>query len=337
MKIANFNTDEKVFIIAEIGNNHEGDIEIAKRMIEAAANSGVDAVKFQTIRAENLIQSIDTTRFDTLKHFELSFNDYISLAEVASNEGVQFLSTPFDLEAASFLNNYVPAFKIASGDNNFYPLLEKVASFGKPIIMSTGLAELSQIEISKKKIEKVWAERKIESEIALLHCVSSYPTAPSEANLNMIKILKDKFSLCIGYSDHTLGTLAAASSVVYGSRIIEKHFTLNKNYSSFRDHTLSADPNEMKKLVKQVREIELMIGDGKKMISESELINSSASRRSIGVNKNIKVGAKIKEADLCWLRPGTGIQPGMEEKVIGSIAIKNISKGTIIISEDLKK
>jgi sialic acid synthase SpsE len=337
MKIANFNTDEKVFIIAEIGNNHEGDIEIAKRMIEAAANSGVDAVKFQTIRAENLIQSIDTTRFDTLKHFELSFNDYISLAEVASNEGVQFLSTPFDLEAASFLNNYVPAFKIASGDNNFYPLLEKVASFGKPIIMSTGLAELSQIEISKKKIEKVWAERKIESEIALLHCVSSYPTAPSEANLNMIKILKDKFSLCIGYSDHTLGTLAAASSVVYGSRIIEKHFTLNKNYSSFRDHTLSADPNEMKKLVKQVREIELMIGDGKKMISESELINSSASRRSIGVNKNIKVGAKIKEADLCWLRPGTGIQPGMEEKVIGSIAIKNISKGTIIRSEDLKK
>ncbi len=337
MKIANINTDDKVFIIAEIGNNHEGNVEVAKRMIQAAANSGVDAVKFQTIRAQHLIQSIDKNRFDTLKSFELTFNDYINLSEVARNEGVKFLSTPFDIEAASFLNDYVPAFKIASGDNNFYPLLEKIAGFGKPIIMSTGLADLTQIRVTKEKIEKVWEEKKINSEIAFLHCVSSYPTPPGEANLNKIKLLKEKFSFCIGYSDHTIGILAAISSVALGSRIIEKHFTIDKTFSSFRDHSLSADPEEMKILVKHVRDIELMIGNDKKVISKSESINSTASRRSIAVNKNITAGNKIKKADLCWLRPGVGIQPGLEDQVIGNIVTKDILKGTILMNSYLKK
>ena len=337
MKIGNFNTDDKVFIIAEIGNNHEGKIEVAKRMIEAAAKSGADAVKFQTIKAEHLIQKTDSVRFKTLKNFELTFNDYARLAELTRNEGLEFLSTPFDIEAALFLNDYVPAFKIASGDNNFYPLLKKVAGLGKPIIMSTGLADMVQIETAIRKIEDVWKERKLYSEIALLHCVTSYPTLQAEANLNKIKMLKEIFPLCIGYSDHTIGTLAAVSSVALGSRIIEKHFTLDKNFSSFRDHSISSDPIEMKKLVRQVREVELMMGDGKKVISKSEAVNSSKARRSIGINKNLAAGTIIRKDDLCWLRPGIGIQPGFEDQVIGSVLTKDILKGTILKNSFLKK
>jgi len=330
MKIADQDLNNKVLIIAEIGNNHEGSVDVAKRMIEAAAHAGADAVKFQTIRAQSIVRPQDKVRFETLKSFELSYADFANLAIIAANEGVMFLSTPFDLEACDFLNDLVPAFKIASGDITFYPLIEKIATFGKPIILSTGLANLSEIDIAKALIHRIWQNRKILAELALLHCVTSYPTPPNEANLNAIQLLQNRFGGCIGYSDHTLGISAAIASVAVGARIVEKHFTLDKNYSNFQDHKLSADPKEMSELVSHVREIEVLLGSGEKGTSTLEAKNLFAARRSIAVNKELRKGHRLLWEDICWLRPNDGIAPGAEHLILGKILSQDIERGTIL-------
>lgn len=327
-------TINKVFIIAEIGNNHEGDLELAKKLIRAAAKSGVDAVKFQTIRPGHLINQEDKIRYNQLKKFELSFNDYQILNEVAQNEGVEFMSTPFDLESASFLNNYVSVFKIASGDNDFFPLIEKISSFGKPIILSTGMAEIPDIKKTVNFIKENWEKSKIIGELFLLHCVSNYPTNPEDANLTRINLLRMSFPDCtIGYSDHTLGNLASISAVALGARIIEKHFTLDKNYSSFRDHALSADPSEMTELVKCIREVEMMISESQKIDHDRFIV----SRRSIAINKNMKKGEILKTENLCWVRPGEGFRPGEENKVLGKMLVKDIKARTILSKSHFKK
>lgn len=335
MKFAKINTNKKVFIIAEIGNNHEGKIELAKKLIQKAAQSGVDAVKFQTIRPKHLINSDDSNRRIQLKKFELSFKNYELLFSVAKNEGIEFMSTPFDLEAADFLNNFVSVHKIASGDNDFYPLIEKIISFGKPIILSTGMASINQLKKTLNKIEEFCKKQKIKSDINLLHCVSKYPTSPYDANLKRINSLMNNFPFhTIGYSDHTIGNLASISAVVLGARIIEKHFTLNKNFSTFIDHSLSADPIEMKLLVENIRTVELMTKEKNYVADNDEGLNL-ASRRSIAINRNLKKGHKIKRQDLCWLRPGKGIRPGNENKLIGSILSHDIKEGTILTESDL--
>lgn len=330
MKVDNHETDESVFIIAEIGNNHEGNVEVAKRMISAAAKARVNAVKFQTLRPEGLVQSKEKARVEILKRFELSYQQFENLAKTAADEGLMFLSTPFDLEACNFLNDLVPVFKVASGDNTFYPLLERIASFGKPVILSTGLAELNEIEKAKALFERIWERDNRNTELALLHCVTSYPTPASEANLRVIQLLQEKFGGCVGYSDHTLGITAAISSVALGARIIEKHFTLDKNYSAFRDHQLSADPLEMAELVKGVRELELLLGSGEKSVRDLESTNMIGSRRSISVNKDLPKGHVLRWEDLCWLRPGNGIQPGSEDLVVGKKITENLSQGTML-------
>lgn len=336
MKSLKMGTMNKVFIIAEIGNNHEGDLELAKKLIKAAAKSGVDAVKFQTIRPRHLINQEDIIRYNQLKKFELSFNDYQILNEVAQNEGVEFMSTPFDLESASFLNNYVSVFKIASGDNDFFPLIEKISSFGKPIILSTGMAEIPDIKKTVNFIKENWEKSKIIGEISLLHCVSNYPTNPEDANLTRINLLRMSFPDCtIGYSDHTLGILASISAVALGARIIEKHFTLDKNYSSFRDHALSADPSEMMELVKSIREVEMMIRKSQKIVLNKD--RYIVSRRSIAINKNMKKGEILNTENLCWVRPGVGFRPGEENKVLGKMLIKDIKARTILTKSDFKK
>jgi len=334
MIIGNHNTEKRVLIIAEIGNNHEGDVKLAKRMIAAAAEAGADAVKFQTLRAKKTVRPQDKARFETLKQFELTFDQFESLVTVAHREGVVFLSTPFDLSAAEFLNGLVPCFKIASGDNNFIPLIEKIASFGKPVIMSTGLAGLPEISYAKALIERIWYERGLNVELALLHCVTSYPAPDEEANLNGIRTLEKKFGVCVGYSDHCLGIKAAVMSVAVGARIVEKHFTLDKNQSDFRDHRLSADPNEMRSLVENIREIEKMLGSGKVDLSDSEKANMAAVRRSIANSKDLSVGHCLNLSDICWLRPGLGLAPGNESKIIGRTLKQDIVKGTIL-KEDL--
>jgi len=261
-----FESMDSVFIVAEIGNNHEGNFDLAVELLESAAKTGVDAVKFQSFIPELYVSVADAERLNRLKNFQLSQDQFRHLAKRASELKVIFFSTPFDIQTAIFLNEIQPLFKISSGDNNFYPLIETIAKFNKPTIISTGLTDLIVLEA----LVDFWVRKGgLVNNLALMHCVSSYPTPYNQANIAAIPTLKNKFpDITIGYSDHTLGCDAAVLSVGAGARIIEKHFTLNKKQSDFRDHLLSADPSEMYDLVQRIHHAEVLMGSGIKKIQE---------------------------------------------------------------------
>ncbi len=336
MNINDIDTKNKVFIIAEIGNNHEGNFEIAKKMIIKAAESGADAVKFQTFVPEN-ISSGDHSRLKRLNKFKFSFEQFEKLALIARENNIIFFSTPFDIESAKFLNKIQPLFKIASGDNNFYPLIKVVKSFGKPVILSTGCADLENIKKIYSEIKK-FDDKNTDTNylnFAFLHCVSSYPVPVDQANLASIIHLRKHFpNIEIGYSDHTLGIEAAVSSVFAGARIIEKHFTLDKNFSDFRDHNLSADPVDMKNLVQKVREAEKLFGTDNKEIQLCEKEMLTLGRRSIASAYDLPSGTILKYSDFTWIRPGIGFAPGEEQKLIGKKTKKDLKIWQIIKHED---
>ena len=242
--------------------------------------------------------------------------------------------TPFDIQSAQFLNPLVPAFKIASGDNNFYPLIEAVASLNKPILLSGGIATLAELQYTVDFIRRIWNKNRTPQDLAVLHCVASYPTEKNEANLKAIESLK-KLNVTVGYSDHTIGIDAAILSVALGARVIEKHFTIDKNYSDFRDHKIAADPKDLAELVKRVREAEIMLGDGVKRAMPSEELNREKVRRSIAVRRDMKAGETLQVADLIWVRPGNGLAPGEESSVVGRPLAKPAKKGQILTMNDL--
>ena len=333
MKIGNFDTDEQVFIVAEIGNNHEGSYTLAEEMIGYAAEAGADAVKFQSIIPKRLVSPKDMDRIAQLNRFQLSQEQMEKLKSIADQEGVLFLCTPFALESVSFLNNLVPAFKVASGDNDFYPLLAVIARTGKPILLSTGMAELKEIKQVVVFLHSIWKDCGIPpASLALLHCVVSYPTQPAEANLLIIRTLKT-FEVTVGYSDHTLGIEAAVLACALGARIIEKHFTINKNHSSFRDHQLSADPQELNEMVRRIREVPVLLGDRNKRVLNCE--QNSNVRRSIIAARPMEAGEVITVKDLNWVRLGHGLAPGCEESLIGSRLRAAIDEGEAILPDNL--
>ena len=334
MKIGEINTKEKVLVIAEIGNNHEGSYTLAEEMIGIAVEAGADAVKFQTIIPEKLVSIQQKKRIKQLKKFQLSYDEFTKLSKVAKNEGAIFLSTPFDIDSALFLNELVPAYKIASGDNDFYPLIKVIAEIGKPIIMSTGLMNLDEIEKSVLFIKNIWKKNHNKEELALLHCVSTYPTPLENANLLAINEL-EQIADIVGYSDHTSGIEAAVLSIAFGARIIEKHFTIDNNYSDFHDHQLSLNPTEFKKMVFQIRIVEKILGSGKKVPTDLELKSKQNIRRSIVANHNLSAGHKIILEDLDWVRPGGGVRPGNEEKLIGKKLNRAMKVGEIIELKNL--
>jgi len=334
MKIGEISTREKVLTIAEIGNNHEGSYTLAEEMIGLAAEAGADAVKFQTFIPEKLVSVQQTVRIEQLKKFQFSYDEFTKLSKVANNEGVVFLSTPFDLDSALFLNDIVSTYKIASGDNDFFPLIEVIAQTGKPIIMSTGLANIDEVKKSGSFIREIWKRKRIKQELALLHCVSSYPTAPEDANLLAIRELEHVADV-VGYSDHTLGINAAILSVALGARIIEKHFTIDNNYSDFHDHKLSANPEDFKEMVEKIRLAEKTLGSEIKKPSTEELKNRIKVRRSIVAKHDLPTGHKISIDDLDWVRPGIGMKPGEEKKILGKKLIINIFKGKTITQNDV--
>lgn len=337
MKIGNIDTSEKVFIIAEIGNNHEGDFELAKKMIQLAAEAGADAVKFQTIVPESLASCADQNRIAQLKKFQLSYAQFQELARQARQAGVVFLSTPFDLESARFLNQIQPVFKIASGDNAFFPLIDTVAGFNKPIIISTGLCDMEHIQNIYTRVRDVWQNSNSYPGLAFLHCVASYPTPLDQANLGAIHSLKAEFpETVIGYSDHTLGIDAAIYSVAAGARIVEKHFTLDKNYSGFRDHQLSADPDEFKNMVAGIRNVSQMFGSGQKIPCQCEESTAINIRRSIAASVNLPEGTVLSEQHLTWVRPGTGLQPGCEDQLLEKRTLRSFKPGELITLEDIE-
>jgi sialic acid synthase SpsE len=271
-----------------------------------------------------------------MKRFELSQSQFSRLANEAAAAGLAFVSTPLDIPSAHFLDGIVDAFKIASGDNTFYPLIETIAKTGKSIILSTGLADLVQIEFAKSMIERIWREAKQSPDLALLHCVTAYPVQTAQANLAAVRTLSRAFDCTVGYSDHTLGIRASVLAVAAGARIIEKHFTLDNNYSDFRDHQLSADPKAFKQMVQEIREVETLLGSGEKVPQPDEMASSQAIRRSIAVARTVKAGEVLGPNDLHWLRPGDGIAPGDERHVLGRRAAVDLAAGTILKPEHVR-
>ena len=327
MQIGKHNTDDKVFLIAEIGNNHEGDFELAREMVQSAVEAGADAVKFQTIVPTRLVSHTDKKRIKQLARFQLTCDQFGELSRQAEACGIAFMSTPFDPEAVKFLAPLVPAFKIASGDNDFWPLIDLVVQTGKPLIISMGLGQAGNAKVLVDFVEASARKHGISvPEIALLHCVVSYPTPLEQAGIAEIAQLA-RAGVTVGYSDHTMGIRVAELAVAAGARIIEKHFTIDKNQSDFRDHKLSADPEEFAALVRAIQEVETLLGEPTKLIKECEATNENPMRRSIAANRNILVGETIRWEDLCWIRPRVGLKPGEEDLICGRKLIKAVANG----------
>lgn len=333
MKIGNRDLDRDVFVVAEVGNNHEGNYALAEELVRLAAQAGADAVKFQTIVPEKLVSPAEVERVRQLRRFQLTYDQFERLAGVAARHGVLFLSTPFDLDSARFLAPLMPAFKIASGDNDFFPLLEVVARTGKPVILSTGLMGLEEARRSKAFLEDVWRGEGVRGELALLHCVVSYPTPPDQANLLAIRELQ-ALGVTAGYSDHTIGIEAAVLSVALGARIVEKHFTIAKDHSDFRDHQLSADPVELAELVRRVRAVDGLLGDGCKRLQPAELAAAPRVRRSIVAARDLAAGTVLGPDDLSWVRPAGGLPPGREAELLHKTLIRPVRRGEWLLPTD---
>lgn len=330
MIIGNVDTAIQPFLIAEIGNNHEGSFATAKELVNQAKAAGVPAVKFQTFRTEHYVSRSDTARFKRLKSFELSYDQFAELAALTRANGMAFLSTPFDLESAHRLEPMVDAYKIASGDNDFYPLIQAVCRKKKPIIVSTGLADMARVKKTIAFIRDQWKSAGHHGSLAILHCVSSYPVPNENANLRAIQTLARTFDCEVGYSDHTLGLNACIAAVALGARIIEKHFTLNKTYSEFRDHQLSADPTEMRLLATAIQDVARMLGDGVKKIESCEQSAEMSMRRSIVATTDLAPGHVLAAGDLTWVRPRHGMLPGDEASLLGRRLTRAVGSGELI-------
>jgi N,N'-diacetyllegionaminate synthase len=336
MRIGDFETSEHVLVVAEIGNNHEGNYDVAVELVTRAAKAGADAVKFQTFRTEHFISRADRDRWAHFKRFELTAKQFGALADHARSRDLLFISTPLDLGSAEVLEPLVDAFKIASGDNTFWPLIDRVASTSKPLLISAGLTGLDQIAETVKFVADVRDRSHSSGDLALLHCVSSYPVPAEEAELGAIEALRERFPDCtIGYSDHTIGSVASPLAVALGARIIEKHFTLDKEFSDFRDHRLSADPDELSELVVRIREAEMLVGERVKRVQPSEERATVATRRSIAAVTDLDEGHRVKASDLTWLRPGGGLAPGFEHLLVDHPLRRSVRAGEPLGVEDV--
>lgn len=321
--------NEPVFVIAEAGINHDGNVTRAEQLIIEAKKAGADAVKFQSFKAARLV-SRNEPLFKLFKDLELSKEDHQHLFKVAKNEGIIFLSTPFDQESAQMLEELeVVAFKIASGDLTHFPLLECVARYKKLIILSTGMSTLSEVEEAIGVIKEAGNER-----IILLHCNSTYPAEIEELNLRTIFTLREAFDLPAGFSDHTVGYVAPLIAAALGAVVIEKHFTLDKSLSG-PDHKLSLDPKEMKEMVESLKRALASLGDGIKRVTPKEQEVQKLARRSIVAKQDLARGTVITPEMLEYLRPADGLSTGMARLLIGRVLKRNLSKAEMIKLEDI--
>jgi len=330
------------FIIAEAGVNHNGDLDLAKKLVDFAKEAGADAVKFQTFKAEDMVikeaemaeyqkKNIGKrqSQMQLLKNLELKYECFKELKEYCVQKKIIFISTPHTSDAADFLDSFVSVYKIASPDITNMPLLEKIGQKKKPIILSTGMADLEEIREAVGIISK-----QRNKEIIILHCTSNYPCPLDEVNLKAMKTLEKEFDCLVGYSDHTLGFKVPIMAVAMGASVLEKHFTLDKNMAG-PDHKASLNPEELKEMIKSVRKTEKILGSGIKKPFESERIIGKLVRKSLVARKDIDKGSIIKENMLEIKRPGTGISSKEIKKVIKRKAKKRIKKGQLINWRDL--
>ncbi|MBW4827970.1 MAG: N-acetylneuraminate synthase [Clostridiaceae bacterium] len=337
-------SDNKCFIIAEAGVNHNGDINIAKKLVDEAFRAGADAIKIQTFRAEDLVtkdapkaeyqkKSVgEGNQYTMLKKLELSFEEHIILKKYCEEKGIMFISTPFDFESVDLLEKIdVPLYKIGSGDLTNLPLLEYIAEKHKPIILSTGMANLGEIE---EAIESIFKTKN--KDITLLHCTSNYPTSYKDVNLKAMVTMKEAFKLPMGYSDHTIGIEVPIAAVSLGATVIEKHFTLDRCMEG-PDHKASLEPYEFEKMVESIRNIEDSMGDGIKQCNKSEENTKLVARKSIVAKEDIKKGEKITYNNIAFKRPGKGLKPKYVYDMIGKVAIKDIKQDEFIQLCDIRQ
>jgi len=318
MIIGGKNPREAVCLVAEIGINHEGSLSRAKEIAYAAAASGADAVKIQTCVPELFAPPGDHKRLELLQRFHLTFDETEEMFGWARENGIHLFSTPLDLISAAFLAQFGHLAKVSSGDITFLPLLDKIANLGMDIILSTGGSNLTEIAEAVNCIMSVNRPENLRGDLGLMHCVSLYPAPYSELNLSSIPTLQSQFpGLIVGYSDHSIGLHASLAAVALGARIIEKHFTLDKSTSDFRDHQLSVEPRDLAELRLRIDVTEATLGNSYKRPNVLEANAVKSIRRSIFFKRNLDSNVAIAEDDLTFLRPGTGLGPGSASAVIG--------------------
>jgi N-acetylneuraminate synthase len=338
---------KQVIIIAEAGVNHNGSIELAKKLVDSAVSAGADYVKFQTFKAEKLVSKYaikaeyqltnfkdnDSTQFSMLKKLELSDQMHVELISYCKKVGVKFMSTGFDEESINYLDELgLNIFKIPSGEITNKPYLQLIAKKGKPVLLSSGMAYLYEIEDA---IKVMIDEGLSIDDITVLHCNTEYPTPMQDVNLKAMLRIRDTLKVKVGYSDHTKGIEISIAAVALGAQVIEKHFTLDRTLPG-PDHKASLEPNELKLLISAIRNVEkALMGSGNKEPSQSEMKNRIIVRKSIHTSKFITKGKLLTKEDLIALRPGIGISPMEINKVIGKISRTELAKGSIINWEDL--
>ncbi|MBS4534372.1 N-acetylneuraminate synthase [Clostridium sp. D2Q-14] len=330
-------SEKKVYIIGEIGVNHNGDIDIARKLIKEAKEAGVDAVKFQSFNPEKT--KIKTTpyanyqeqnskfksSFEMSMKLKLSYEDHVELKRYCDEVGLDFLSTGFDNDSVDTLESLnVKYQKIPSGEINNFPLIKYIAMKQKPIILSTGMADLSEIDECVRYIKKFNNQ-----ELVILHCVSLYPTSFDKVNLNFIKTLQNTFDATIGFSDHTLGIEADIAAVALGAKMIEKHITLDKSMEG-PDHKVSLNPEELRHMVSAIRNIEKALGTKYKIVCDEEIEMRKISRRSIVISEDIEKGNKFTEENLAIKKPGTGLSSKYLEVILGRTVTRNLLKDEIL-------
>lgn len=335
MIIGPFDTSQKVVVVAEAGVNHEGDLDCAKRLIDAAAKAGADAIKFQTYKTERLLMSRETARVAQRRKFEFSERQFIALAEHCKTRSIVFLSTPFDEESAKFLNDLVPAFKISSVDITNYRLLKYVLSTAKPLIMSCGMSTDATIQGTLTFIAEQAGDDFLRKSLTMLHCVSSYPAPYEEINLRSVPYLRERYGLDVGYSDHAIGVNMALAAVALGACLIEKHFTLDKEMTGIRDHKLSADPDDLSRLIAGIRQIEAARGRMQKGIAASERPSLHSMRRGLVALDDIEAGARLTERQVDVLLPCEGLPANRYYDALGRQVRRPIKKGEPIRFDDI--
>ncbi len=335
-------------IIAEAGVNHNGDLDTAKKLIDAAAAANVDLVKFQTFKAETIaskeakkadyqtenIGDSSDSQYNMLKKLELSEDQHQELIKYCKEKNIEFFSTAFDNEGLDYLNSLgFSQFKVPSGELTNYPYLKKLATFKKPVILSTGMASMTEIRAA---VEVLCSEGLTLNDLTVLHCNTEYPTPMEDVNLLAMKNIADELGVAIGYSDHTLGIEVPTAAVALGATVIEKHFTLDRNLPG-PDHRASLEPDELIAMVKSIRNIDKAIsGSGIKEPSKSESKNKEVARKSIHLNKSLTKGSFLKENDLLALRPGSGISPMEWNNILGKELRRNLDAFSLLKWEDLK-
>ena len=330
------------FIIAEAGVNHNGSVELAKKLVDAAKEAGADAVKFQTFKTKNLVtknarkaeyqikNSGEESQYEMIKKLELSDDEFWEIAKYAEDKGLIFLSSPFDEESVDLLDEIdIPAFKIASGEITNFPLLKHIAKKQKPVILSTGMSTIGEVEEALQLIEKY------NDNIILMHCLTNYPAKKEDANLNVIKTLEYAFKKPVGFSDHTSGIEMSVAAVALGSCVIEKHFTIDKNLPG-PDHKASLEPHEFSAMVKAIRNVEKGLGNGVKKPTTEEIEIKKLVRKSIVTKEDIPKGSILTEEMLDIKRPGTGIEPKYIKELIGRELIENVKKDNLLKWNQLK-